>query len=44
MKELTCFAVGLLIGALLMKKSQTVEDLRKELERERWRSNPRESA
>lgn len=39
MKELTCFAIGMVVGALLMKKSQTIGDLKKELERERWRSN-----
>ncbi|WP_256217511.1 hypothetical protein [Pseudomonas sp. NBRC 111119] len=38
MKELTCFAIGLVVGVLLMKKSQTVDDLKRELERERERS------
>ncbi|WP_255263541.1 hypothetical protein [Pseudomonas aegrilactucae] len=38
MKELTCFAIGLVVGVLLMKKSQTVDDLKRELERERGRS------
>lgn len=38
MKELTCFAIGLVVGVLLMKKSQTVDDLQRELERERGRN------
>ncbi|MFJ2982354.1 MULTISPECIES: hypothetical protein [unclassified Pseudomonas] len=38
MKELTCFAIGLVVGVLLMKKSQTVDDLKRELERERGRN------
>ncbi|MBK4988190.1 hypothetical protein [Pseudomonas sp. S36] len=38
MKELTCFAIGLVVGVLLMTKSQTVDDLKRELERERERS------
>ena len=39
MKELTCFAVGLAVGVLLMKKTQAVVDLQRELERERGRSS-----
>jgi hypothetical protein len=39
MKELTCIAIGLVVGVLLMKKSQTVDDLKRELERERGRSS-----
>lgn len=39
MKELTCFAIGLVVGVLLIKKSQAVNDLKRELERERGRSS-----
>lgn len=38
MKELTCFAIGLIVGVLLMKKTQAVDDLERELERERGRN------
>jgi hypothetical protein len=39
MKEFTCFAIGLMVGAILLKKSQTVDDLKKELDRERYRNS-----
>lgn len=40
MKELVCFAIGLVIGAVLMKKSQAIDELKKELDRERFRNSP----
>lgn len=44
MKELTCFAVGLVVGVLLMKKTQAVVDLQRELERERGRRSAQPAA
>ncbi|HCL3955223.1 TPA: hypothetical protein N2C02_005609 [Pseudomonas aeruginosa] len=38
MKELICFAVGLVVGAVLVKRSQAIDELRKELDRERHRN------
>ena len=35
MKELICFGVGLVVGSLLMKRNQIVDELKKELVRER---------
>lgn len=35
MKEFICFTIGLVVGAAMMKHSQTVDDLRKELDREK---------
>ncbi|WP_162634921.1 hypothetical protein [Pseudomonas putida] len=40
MKELICFAIGLLVGAVVMKKSQAIDELKKELERERFCNRP----
>lgn len=39
MKELVCFAIGLVVGALMMKKSHTVEELKKALDLERSRNS-----
>lgn len=39
MKELICFAIGLVVGALVMKKSQAIDELKKELDRERFRNS-----
>jgi hypothetical protein len=39
-KELICFAVGLVVGAVMMKRSQDIDELRKELDRERCRNRP----
>lgn len=35
MKEFVCFAIGMAIGIVLMKKSQLIDQLEGELERER---------
>jgi len=35
MKELICFAIGVVVGVVIMKRSQAVDELRKELEREK---------
>ncbi|SDP22241.1 hypothetical protein SAMN04490202_3349 [Pseudomonas reinekei] len=43
MKELVCFAIGLVIGAVVMKKSQAIDELKKELDRERFRNSPSSS-
>ena len=43
MKELVCFAIGLVIGAVVMKKSQVIDELNKELDRERFRNCPSSS-
>ena len=40
MKELFCFAVGMAIGAVLMKKCQAIDELKKELDREKCRNRP----
>ncbi|MGL6241675.1 hypothetical protein [Pseudomonas sp.] len=40
MKDLVCFAIGLVIGVALMTKSQAVNELKKELEREKIRNSP----
>ncbi|WP_433767693.1 hypothetical protein [Pseudomonas putida] len=40
MKELICFAIGLVVGAVMMKKSQAVDELKKELDRERFCNRP----
>lgn len=40
MKELACFVIGLLVGAVVMKKSQAIDDLKKELDREKARNSP----
>lgn len=37
MKELIYLAVGVMVGTYVMKKSQTIDDLKNELERERAR-------
>lgn len=44
MKELICFALGLALGAAMMKRNQTIDELRKELDREKSRQRPAESA
>jgi len=43
MKELVCFTIGLVIGAVVMKKSQAIDELKKELDRERFRNSPSSS-
>lgn len=35
MKELICFAIGLVVGVAMSKHSQTIDELRKELDREK---------
>ncbi|MCF3193370.1 MULTISPECIES: hypothetical protein [Pseudomonas] len=40
MKELVCFAIGLVVGAVMMKKSQQLKELEKELDREKFRNGP----
>jgi len=40
MKELLCFTIGLVVGAVLMKKTHAIHELQKELEREKFRNNP----
>ncbi|HBN8287763.1 hypothetical protein [Pseudomonas aeruginosa] len=40
MKELVCFTIGLVVGAVLMKKSQAIDELKKELDREKFRTRP----
>ncbi len=44
MKELVCFAIGLVVGAVVMKKSQAIDELKKELDREKFRSRPSSGA
>lgn len=39
MKELVCFAIGLVVGALMVKKNHTVDELKKALEFERMRNS-----
>lgn len=40
MKELVCFTIGLVVGAVVMKKSQTIDELKRELDREKFRNRP----
>jgi hypothetical protein len=40
MKELLCFTIGLMVGVVVMKNTQAVDDLQKELEREKFRNSP----
>lgn len=40
MKELICFAIGLMVGAVIMKRNQAIDELREELEREKCRNRP----
>jgi hypothetical protein len=40
MKELIYFAIGLVVGAVVMKKSQAIDELKKELDREKSRNRP----
>lgn len=42
MKDLLRFTIGLAFGTMLMKRNQTIDDLREELERERYRNRTRE--
>jgi hypothetical protein len=37
MKALACFAVGIVVGVILMKNNQAFEALQKELDREKHR-------
>ncbi len=39
MKDLVCFSIGLLIGAVLMKNSRVIRELQRQLENERRCSN-----
>lgn len=36
MKEFVCFAIGVVIGIVVMKKSQLIDQLERDLERERF--------
>lgn len=40
MKELLCFTIGLMVGGVVMKNTQAVDELQKELEREKFRNSP----
>lgn len=40
MKEFICFAIGLVVGAVVMKKSQAIDELKKELDREKFCNRP----
>ena len=40
MKELVCFTIGLVIGAVVLKKSQAIDELKRELNREKFRNRP----
>jgi hypothetical protein len=40
MKEFICFAIGLVVGAVIMKKSQALDELKKELDREKFCNRP----
>lgn len=42
MKELLCFTIGLAFGVMLMRRNQTIDDLREELEYERYGNRARE--
>lgn len=44
MKELIYLAIGVMVGTYVMKKSQTIDNLENELERERARHQPDDSA
>lgn len=44
MKELVCFAIGVVVGVVMMKKSQAVNELKKELDREKCRNSAAFSA
>ena len=39
MKEFVCFSMGLILGAVLMKRSRMIDELQRELDRERQRSD-----
>lgn len=38
MKELVYFTIGLVVGVLVMKKSQAIDELKRELDREKSRN------
>ena len=40
MKELVCFTIGLVVGAVVMKKSQAIDELKRELDCEKFRNRP----
>jgi hypothetical protein len=40
MKALACFAIGVVVGVVVMKNNQAFEELKKELEREKHRNPP----
>lgn len=40
MQALLSFTVGLLIGAMIVKKNHDIDELRKDLEREKARNSP----
>lgn len=44
MKELVCFAIGVVVGVVMMKKSQAINELKKELDREKCRNSTAFSA
>ena len=44
MKELVCFAIGVVVGVVMMKKSQAINELKKELDWEKCRNSTAFSA
>lgn len=40
MKALACFAIGVVVGVVLMKNNQAFDELQKELDREKRRNTP----
>jgi hypothetical protein len=40
MKELVCFVFGLVVGVVVMKKNHAIDELKKELDCERFRNGP----
>jgi len=43
MKAFTCFAIGVVVGVVLMKNNQAFDELQKELDREKRRNTPPDS-
>ncbi|ROM56048.1 hypothetical protein BK649_03570 [Pseudomonas canadensis] len=44
MKALACFAIGVVVGVVLMKNNQAFDELQKELDREKRRNTPPNAA
>lgn len=44
MKALACFAIGVVVGVVLMKNNQAFDELQKELDREKYRNTSPTSA